>query len=537
MTTYTNNYAFVLQAFNENSGTWGTTGSGSFPANPGPGLNNGVFAPLDSILGANISIAISAGSNSISFSNWLNKIFILTGALTGNAVVILPLSPNSIGSATAVGGEFVVVNNTSGAFTVTVQTAATGSVGVLVPQSKASVSTDTYLASLLYSDGVNVRYADKGSVGFAQGVSGNPNGQIAGIAGSVNTNSQLAYDYVNGILYVCTSTGIASGGGQAVWTNPVSSGQTIPQPEGYLTVVSNTPIITGDALSQTVLYYTPFYGAWAAINGGAGIIPYKFSTQMPLVLSSSQAANQIYDIYIIYNGGTPGSGTPVIASGMAWTTATAGSCNRGSGGGTAQIGRDSVSGLYVNSQTQSMAYNNGSISGTASVPAGGGVYLGSVWMDGINGQISCYRSWGQNRKFGVWNCFNRSPIIMISGDSTTNWVYGTATWRPSNNNSANKIQSFCGLPEEQINADFRQNFTVNTNGSIGIGFNITNGPFGMVGALGNATAQSIGATGAANFIASPNLGIQNFQMIEFAPGNTTYGGTSANMQMSVTYRG
>lgn len=56
-----------------------------------------------------------------------------------------------MGSALSVGGHFIVDNETTGAFTVTVLTAATGSTGVVVPQGGRTE---------LYSDTVNVWYAD-----------------------------------------------------------------------------------------------------------------------------------------------------------------------------------------------------------------------------------------------------------------------------------------------------------------------------------------------------------------------------------------
>lgn len=535
MTSYTNNFGFSLQGFGENANTWGLAGTAPYPNNPGPGLNSGVFTPLDAILGANISIAISAGNNSISFQQWQNKIFILTGTLTANATVNLPISPNSIGSATAVGGEFVVVNQTTGNFTVTVQTAATGSVGVFVPQSKYSLtSTDTYLASLLYSDGVNVRYADKGSPGFAQAVNGNPNGLIAGVAGGVNTNAQLAYDYTNGLLYVCTTTGIANGTGQAVWGSAVAGGQSIPQPEGYLTLTNSTPIITTDT-TNTQLFYTPFQGSWAAINSGSSITPFRFS-QLPLQLSSAQAAGQIYDVFLIYSGGTPGVGTPVIATGVGWSVATAGS---GSRGASASIGRDTVSGLWVNAQIQSMIYNNGTISGPpATVPPGGGVYLGSIQIDaGANGTITCNRSYGQSRKWGVWNAYSRQPIILTGGDPTASWVY-TGAFRFSNNNVSNFISSFMGLQEEQVSAAFIQKVALGTLGQNGVGFNSSTTPFGVLGNFQNSNAGSVGGNMVASLINLPQIGSNNYNMLESGGGGgSTFFGAAGQMQLSITYRG
>lgn len=129
---------------------------------------------------------------------------------------------------------------------------------------------------------------------------------------------------------------------------------------------------------------------------------------------------------------------------------------------------------------------------------------------------------------------------MIGGDSTATWQYNQQIWRPSNNNSSNRIQAFTGLAEEQINADFRQTVTVAVGASNGIGLNSTTVPSGYVGILGNNIGGgTILVPGVANFIASPLLGINNFQMIEFgnSSGQPTFEGTQPSMQLSVTYRG
>jgi putative ABC transport system permease protein len=33
-------------------------------------------------------------------------------------------------------------------------------------------------------------------------------------------------------------------------------------------------------------------------------------------------------------------------------------------------------------------------------------------MDGTNGQVTCHRSFGQSRKWGLWNAYNRRPLYL-----------------------------------------------------------------------------------------------------------------------------
>jgi hypothetical protein len=137
--SFTNNYDLVLQVTGSNSGTWGTD------------LNSNLISPLDTILGGTQSVVMSSANVPLSIAQWQNKAFKITGTLTANVQLILPLSPNAIGGTPGVGGEFIVDNQTTGAFTITVVTAATGSTGVVAPQGGRR---------LFYSDTVNVLYAE-----------------------------------------------------------------------------------------------------------------------------------------------------------------------------------------------------------------------------------------------------------------------------------------------------------------------------------------------------------------------------------------
>jgi hypothetical protein len=137
--SFTSSYSLVLQITGSNSGTWGTD------------LNNNMISPVDTILGGTQSVVMTNADVTLSIPQWQNKAFKITGALVGNLNLILPLSPNAIGGTPGVGGEFIVDNRTTGNFTITVKTAASGSTGVVAQQG---------FRNLLYSDTVNVLRAD-----------------------------------------------------------------------------------------------------------------------------------------------------------------------------------------------------------------------------------------------------------------------------------------------------------------------------------------------------------------------------------------
>lgn len=504
----TNNYSLVQPLVGGDLNTWGGV------------LNNGTIAATDSALGSTFAVSITSLDVTLTTAQFQNAVFNVIGILTGNHSLIVPLSPNSM--TVACGGRFVVVNNTTGNFNLTVISAASGSTGVIVPQGGTA---------FLYSDGTNVGYSANGLPGYVQASNGNPNGQLAGVAASVNTNAQLAFDYINAILYACATTGTST---TAVWTNVVAGSAPLPVPQGYLTPVSGTPIITADSIAATTIYYTPYQGDWTIVNNGLLLVAYKFS-EMPLVLSSSQAANNIYDVFLAWN-----SGSPVIGTGPSWAagtsgSVTAGSCARGTGAGGTTLTQSG--GVNVNAVSISLIYNVGLGNNTITVAAGQGVYLGSLYIDGTAGQVTCHRSFGQSRKWGISNTFNLTPVILKAGDPTATWNYVSATIRPSNGSTANSGTVFCGLPITEIDASFNQ--TLNNSGAssgtpvkIYVGWNSTSTGSGIAAAMSNSNGSAVIANASAQYVSPPVLGINVATCLEQSPGVTTvFSGTQSGMQL------
>lgn len=139
--TYTSNLNLEKQAVGDNVDTWGD-----------PHLNNNVINPLDTTLGATTSISLSSSNVTLTLSQWQSVCFKLTGTLTNNVNLIFPLSPNDPGTSTlAVGGRRLIDNQTTGNYTVTVKTAASGSTGVAAPQGyRSEVYSDT--ANVVFSE-------------------------------------------------------------------------------------------------------------------------------------------------------------------------------------------------------------------------------------------------------------------------------------------------------------------------------------------------------------------------------------------------
>jgi hypothetical protein len=310
-------------------------------------------------------------------------------------------------------------------------------------------------------------------------------------------------------------------------------------PQGRLTLTTGTPVIASDVSAATAVYYTSYVGNIVPIYDGVQFNARTFSSDLQLTLNSNHIASSIYDVFIYWDGSAL-----QIATGVAWNTVTAGSGARGSGAGTTELTR--VTGLWVNKYD--VSYRNGATTGTLS--ANRGTYVGSIYMDGSAGQVTCHVSWGQSRKWGVWNAYNRQPVELQAGDSTGSWTYNSTTIRASRATSANSLTVFSGLPEEEVFVHFAQmilmtDATANStskDAGIGIGRNSTTAYAGSAGTVGvgSASATTLRATTAAKYTLTPTIGIDTFNACE--SGNATasftvsFVGTQSNMVLSARWQ-
>jgi hypothetical protein len=127
--TTTTNKGYTLPNVGGDYGTWG-------------GETNGNWGIVDANLGGLTTINCAGSSDvTVTPTQAQNLTLQLTGALTGNINLILP----------AVGGFYFIENQTTGAYTITVITAAGGSIGVGSPQGGNifvySDSTNVYIPS------------------------------------------------------------------------------------------------------------------------------------------------------------------------------------------------------------------------------------------------------------------------------------------------------------------------------------------------------------------------------------------------------
>jgi hypothetical protein len=211
-----------------------------------------------------------------------------------------------------------------------------------------------------------------------------------------------------------------------------------------------------------------------------------------------------------------------------------------------------VKGLWVNAV--SMTGRNGAT--TYTIGANLGTYLGSIFMDSSNGQVTCHTAFGQSRKWGVWNAYNRQPINLLAGDSTASWTYSTATIRASNGSSANSMTIFMGLAEQRIAVEFTQTVRIATTTSnsgqasytVGVGWNSTTAFSGLRGSVENrvdaaSSALDFTLTTPSRYAVAPSLGTNVATSLETtgaatngSPTITRYG-QETGMALSVVYQG
>lgn len=465
------------------------------------------FDTIDQNFGGVLTLYSSNGDVTLTSSQASNQAYVVTGALTANLTVTFT---SSLGG----NGTYVVDNQTTGAFSVSVTQTSTGATALTIPQGGTSV---------ISGNGISFKSATSNQTAKLYSYLGSPQGNVAGTAATANGGAtDVVRDVTNQIDYACKTTGSSS---TALWVP--SAG--LPAVGGVLTVSTdaNNPIPSGDVTGTTSVFWTPLDNNWEWLSDGTALFPAQFSRATLTLTNTNNAASQIQDVFRFWNSGTVVMGTgPTWAAGSGGSV-TPGACARGTGAGGAALTR--VAGAWVNAAA--MTINNGGVS--YSMGVGEGVYIGSVFIDASAGQTSCYRTGGQNRKWGVWSKFNRESVTLQVFDSTASWTYAAGLgWRASNGSTSNKATVFAGLAEEPATAVFRQ---IANTGAMrnGVGWNWSSGsPLGMQGFSdsGNNVER------VASYVSTTFLGVVDVTCVENADsGTATILGGQTNMQMTVTW--
>lgn len=158
--SFSPNLNLELQANGEHTDTWGIV------------LNNNALTPIDSVLGGVLPLSLSNANVTLTTTQTQNNTIVLTGILTANVAIIFP----------QIGRNYFVVNNTTGAFSVTLKTTAGGGAVYVIPQGQKRYVTLNGTDVLIAQDSIGAQVSIASAATTDLGTVATHNALITGIA-------------------------------------------------------------------------------------------------------------------------------------------------------------------------------------------------------------------------------------------------------------------------------------------------------------------------------------------------------------------
>jgi hypothetical protein len=280
---------------------------------------------------------------------------------------------------------------------------------------------------------------------------------------------------------------------------------TVSLPQGRLTLVSATPVMTASQTAKTTVYYTPYAGQYCPLYDGSSFTMHDLGGELSQATTDTTkspaavTANSNFDLFVWLDGTTYR-----CTRGPTWSSDT----SRGSGAGTTELIRQN--GIWLNKN----AITNGPA-------ASRGTYVGTVRSNGsgqIDWNLGAAGSGGVAGFLGVWNLYNRAFVAAQSTDTSPSWTYSSGTNRQADNSSGNRISFVTGLDVDAYYAQFDCGLSVAGGGvyAIGLLLNGTSG-FTVRGRWGNSSVVN----GTVNYFGPPVLGFNFIQATESGDGANT----------------
>ena len=285
--------------------------------------------------------------------------------------------------------------------------------------------------------------------------------------------------------------------------------------EGRLTLTTALPVPVSDQTAKTTVYFTPYLGSRIALFNGVSWKTVKFA-EVSLAVPST--VNRLFDMFVYDNGGVitleavswnQSSGgadsiTAATAAAQCQVTDTAHGLSNGNlvfiNGIVGTLGTDADNGLNGKlwaveavaantfecdgSDTTGLTYTSGGTWYTVpntratAITLQDGVYvqsgatnkryLGTLMTTATSGQCEDSKD-----KRLVWNYYNRVLREFYKVEDSTSWTYSSATIRPMNNSTANRVGFVLGVAEELWWGEAHGKFftTVDANGAVHISAN------------------------------------------------------------------
>jgi len=238
----------------------------------------------------------------------------------------------------------------------------------------------------------------------------------------------------------------------------------IQPPQGRLTLVTGTPVMTTTQTAITSIFWTPYVGNQCPIYDGVSFrnvalpeltVATTDTTKSPAAIGASKVND-----WFIWDD----AGTFRVGHGPDWTNDTTRSA------GTALV---MVNGILLNNA----AITNGPA-------ASRGTYVGTTRSDAsskFDYIPSSTGSGGGNGCFlGVWNCYNRILEGATTIDNGASYTYtpASATIRQARASAGNQISFVTGLAEDSALVSYASRIDLlavnGANASVGFGFDATN---------------------------------------------------------------
>jgi hypothetical protein len=298
---------------------------------------------------------------------------------------------------------------------------------------------------------------------------------------------------------------LAVTGGITMGGVPITSTVTKDICCGRLSLTTAVPVTSTDVTAATTLYWALYKGNQIALYNGSAWILFSLAQ---LSIAVPGTTNQMYDVFVDYNAGTP------ALSLTAWTNDT-----------TRATALTTQDGVLV-------------LTGTL-----GKRFVGCMRTTAVSGQTEDSAA---NRL--VWNYYNRITRTLRVVEATNSWSYDTATWRQANGAATNQVAIINGLAGEAIiDLTLFGAANVNSNNAMGVGIgedstSAPSFPTGIGGATAGGTQNILSYQ--ANLTKLPAVGYHYYAWLELGPnsgGTTTWygdnGGTSLQTGMVGTLQG
>jgi hypothetical protein len=252
-----------------------------------------------------------------------------------------------------------------------------------------------------------------------------------------------------------------AGNGNAISaaSSTVTVNRIVGRPEGRLTLVTGTPVMTSSQTAKSQVFYDCYNGNGVSVYNGTidvtlTIGACEISTTMQT--SSTGVTNNagVFDVWAVNVSGTLTICVATNGSGGGWASDTGGS-NTARGTGYSQL--DIATRPYVtNKNAIAHCYNGATDEG--SVSANQATYIGTLTTTAAGQTGVTFATSGASGSagtIGLYNAYNKVLIRSTEQDTTASWTLGTVAWRSSHGSTANRINYVDGLADVSVRAVFQ----------------------------------------------------------------------------------